>query len=43
MHKIVVEIALLIMKNHGIVFLNFCGNLALFNLVSVVFLKAHNV
>ena len=25
-HKIVMEITLLIMENHGIVFLNFCGN-----------------
>ena len=27
MHKIVMETTLLIMENHGIVFLNFCGNL----------------
>ena len=27
MHKIVMEITLLIMENHGIGFLNFCGNL----------------
>ena len=26
MHKIVMEITSLIMENHGIVFLNFCGN-----------------
>ena len=26
MHKIVMEITLLIMENHGIVFLNFYGN-----------------
>ena len=26
MHKKVMEITLLIMENHGIVFLNFCGN-----------------
>ena len=26
MHEIVMEITLLIMENHGIVFLNFCGN-----------------
>ena len=26
MHYIVMEITLLIMENHGIVFLNFCGN-----------------
>ena len=27
MHLGVMEISLLIMENHGIVFLNFCGNL----------------
>ena len=26
MHEIVMEITLLIMENHGIAFLNFCGN-----------------
>ena len=30
MHRIIMEITLLIMENHGIVFLNFCGNPGIF-------------